>query len=139
MIRIENDGQKIISFDPPPAFARGGVYLLSFNAAACRVILPRELEPWIAEMQTAEVVHITRQPIARLSLADGLQLMFDDGTDTPFMLHTDPRAMIGVLPSSADSGRTDLVCTVWTMRRGQPHRSLSRPATFEDLRSKGAD
>lgn len=133
-MKLINNRTDIISFTPPPAFARGEIYLLSFNAGACRVLLPREYELWIADMQTAVIVHITRQPVARLGLSDGLQLMFDDGTETPFMLHSALDGVIDVLPNPEDHGRIDLICTVWIFRRGKPHRSLIKPATYEDLR-----
>ena len=136
-MRIQNDGPNIIAFDPPPDFEAAGKFLLSFNACACRVILPRVLEHWIAEMETGEVVHVTREPWRDAGGVDALRLMYDDGSENPFTLWSALDGVIDTLPSPEDHGRADLVSTVWVLRRGQPHRSLIRPATYEDLRKRG--
>lgn len=123
-VRIDNAGQEIIGFEPPVGWNKSDKFLVSFNAGACRILLPRNLESWIEEMQTAEIVHIERS-------SNKLFIMFDDGTETPFCIQTNLGAVVDFVPWAKDSGRIDLVSTVWTFRRGRPHCSLRRKATYE--------
>lgn len=67
---------------------RGLVYL-SANAGALRLLLPRASSTeWLAEIKTGKrcIIEASQRP----AYPDYLDLVFDDGTDNPFVLSIDP-------------------------------------------------
>lgn len=89
MICIENDGQKIIStnyWDTPHAKERGLVYL-SINAGCFRLLVPKGKGISLDELRTAFVVLVSRGPWTEMGKSDGLELLFEDGSASPYCLH----------------------------------------------------
>ncbi|MDA0814563.1 MAG: hypothetical protein O3C21_19485, partial [Verrucomicrobia bacterium] len=126
---IENDGAEITGWQLPAGFDAGQKFLVSINARAFRIILPRAYVPYLRELETGTIVHITRE---NWQGVDAFKIMFDDGTEEPFTLQTDVQASDRI-PWAQDSGRVDLQCSVW-IDQGGPYCALRRPATYEDLR-----
>jgi hypothetical protein len=54
-----------------------------------------------------------------------VEILFDDGTDSPFALHLSPESF-DLLPAEPPAGR-EWVLTVWELQQGTPQRALERP------------
>ncbi|BBO86741.1 hypothetical protein DSCO28_73070 (plasmid) [Desulfosarcina ovata subsp. sediminis] len=113
MITIENDGQKIIktSYWSTEHAARGYIYL-SINAGAFRLLLPEVQIHLLIEMTTAKEVIVSRGPWPDENKSDGIEILFEDSTDSPFCLHL----MVDQcdrLPGNKDVGKQWLFA-VWT-------------------------
>jgi len=126
MLRIENDGPRIraTNYWESEAAGRGYAYV-SVNAGTFRLLLPPALETALADMATAREIVISRGPWTDAGKADGLEILFDDGSSSPYALHLSIE-QIDRVPLDADAGR-QVVCTVWTLG---PKLALSRPAYY---------
>jgi hypothetical protein len=135
ILKIENHGPLITAtnyWDLPPA--RGEVCYLSLNAGAFRLLLRPEAEPCLADMRTGKECIVSRGPWPQAGLADGLEVLFDDGTDSPFALHLQIESADRVPPDS-DQGK-EWVLSVWTRQRpGRPHLALQRPCWYRRVPS----
>lgn len=88
MIQIANDGARLVSTNYWDSdHARRGLAYLSGNAGALRLLLPAAIESMLAEMRTGKRVLI-EPSIVQPSAID---VVFDDGTDSPFALTIDRR------------------------------------------------
>jgi hypothetical protein len=135
-IETENDGPLIVRtnfWESPEAPA--GKYMVSANAGAFRLLLPRSLEPALAEMRTALGVAISRGPCPSLGLADAFELLFDDGSSDPYALHCSPSSFDRLPTDENIGGRWTF--TVWTyplvMQLELPCR-YRRSSVLPDLR-----
>lgn len=126
LVKIENSGQEIVSTNywQTDAAVAGNFYL-SINAGAFRLLVPEAQEGIIAEIETARSVEVYCGDWTEAGKRGTWQLVFDDGSDTPFMLMLSPEQVDRTLPE-ADSGREDLVLLVYT----QDGEVLRRPAKF---------
>ncbi len=131
MLKISNDGPLIVSTNFwETELEQLGFLFVSVNAAAIRLLVPRQHEATIKEMATAKIVclHRPRNP-SRYAF----RLLFMDGSDNPFFMDFDER-QIDRMPAREDDGREDLEFTAWTQpRRGTPHEALRRPAAFRTV------
>ncbi|MDR2837762.1 MAG: hypothetical protein LBV49_04215 [Azonexus sp.] len=89
MIEIANDGPNIVhtnfwSFD----FARRGVCYLSYNAKVWRLLVPSGAEFWLTEMRTGN--HVTIEPSKLEPNRGKIDVVFEDGSVSPFCLSLDP-------------------------------------------------
>jgi len=127
---IENDGPLIVStnfWDLPEC--KLGKYLASVNAGAFRLLLPEVHEPILDEIRTSAGVAVTRAPWLEQRLTDAIEILFDDGTPSPFALHTAATAF-DRLPTDADT-TGKWVFSVWTRpRHGKPHKALELPCRY---------
>ena len=132
MLIVENHGPLIIRsnfWDLPETTEK---YLVSVNAGAFRLLLPRSMEGFLEDMQVARGCAITRGPwpnSPRGRIADAAEILFDDATDNPFALHCESQTFDHMpLPSDVAG---EWVLTVWTApRRGKPRQALSRPCRY---------
>lgn len=85
---------------------------MSVNAGAFRILLPPALHSALADMRTAKTVVVSRGPWPEQGLAEAIELLFDDGSDSPYALHLSPQ-QIDRVPPDSESGR-DVRVTVWT-------------------------
>jgi hypothetical protein len=122
-LQVYNDGPKIVesNFWGLPD---NGKFLVSVNAKAFRILLPASLEGYVSEMATAREVAISRGPWPAQGKQDAFELLFDDGSDNPFVLHTIPETF-DRLPLPADEGRGDLACLVYVGKDGKPVEALA--------------
>jgi len=111
MIIVKNNGPYILltNYWKTP-HARRGLYYVSINARAFRLLVPPPKEAEIGEMRTGQYVIVTR---GRWLGDDGLELLFEDGSNSPFAIHIQA-AQTDRLPPADESGRTDLRCLVYT-------------------------
>lgn len=130
IITITNRGPDIAATDywDSPANERGILHL-STNAGAFRLLIPRGLEDHLNEMATAKRVVITRGPWRDPPHPEAVELLFDDESDSPFVVHLGAD-QCATLPPASEHGR-ECVFTAWTApRRNGPRKALERPAVF---------
>jgi len=103
ILQIKNDGAVILeaNFWHGPV-AAAGKHILSLNAGAFRLLLASE-DP-VREMATAEEIVISRGPWPAQGLDDAFELMFEDGSDSPYALWLSATSL-DRLPAAQDVGR----------------------------------
>jgi hypothetical protein len=90
VLMIVNAGQAIQEtnyFDSE--MARRGFFYVTWNAGAIRLLIPDCAESVIEEMRTGRVC-VVSSGVMRGGVMDGrrmLELMFDDGSESPFTMH----------------------------------------------------
>jgi hypothetical protein len=131
MIQISNHGPLIIQTNFwDSELAQAGKLWVSVNGGAIRVLLPPQLYGALADMRQAKECVLSRGPWDPRRTAglhdplEGIEIMWDDGSDAPYALHLTP-ASFDMLPAEPDAGR-EWVLTVWTAKDGKPHKSLER-------------
>lgn len=80
MYTFENNGvilQRTNYFDSQAA--QKGDFYLTWNAGCARLLVPDNQKPVLSEMRQSKFVSISLIP-------DGLEILFDDETDYPFMI-----------------------------------------------------
>jgi hypothetical protein len=113
MLTIKNNEQEIIETNFwRTEYARRGVFYLSANAGAFRLLVPQAHESALAEFRTAKEVVISRGPWTAQGGRDALEILFDDGSDDPYALHLDAK-QLDRIPATDDAGK-DFVFTAWT-------------------------
>ena len=119
-LMIVNDGQDITSttFWESDLAAAGCVYV-SWNAGAARVLIPDSLVSAVDEMKAAGSVIISRGRWAAVGRDDALELMFEDGSESPYCLHIVQEQTDRLIPEGGQG--SGLWVTVWT-REGQQLR-----------------
>ena len=86
LLRIENDGPRVAASNFwESAMAQAGYFYASANAGALRLLVPPKREAEIIEMLSAREVVATKG-VHRVERRLMLELLFDDGTDSPFVL-----------------------------------------------------
>jgi acetylornithine deacetylase/succinyl-diaminopimelate desuccinylase-like protein len=109
MITIANAGAAIAATNYwDTEHAHGGLCYLSANAGVWRLLVPPEAETLLAEMRTGKKATIEPS----LHLLGHWDVVFEDGTDTPFSVAIDPKQ----IDRAMQPGRCRL--HVWT-RRGR--------------------
>lgn len=107
MIKISNDGPNIRETNYwGTEHASAGVCYLSGNAGTLRLLVPKASEGILPEMRTGKRVYIEPS----ISAPECWDIVFDDGTDSPFALTLDTRQF----DRAMTPGRCLLA--VWTQR-----------------------
>lgn len=121
MIMIRNQGQRIISTDYwDSEHAQAGYFFLSWNAGAARILVPDSQKSVLREMRGAKYVIVSRGPWAtEQGPRDALELLWEDGTDSPFCIHLLAEQCDRAIPETEQGG--GFVVAAWT-RSGQKHR-----------------
>lgn len=129
-LTIDNHGPLIVRTNYwETEYAQRGVLYLSINAGAFRLLVPPGLQNFLSEVRTATEVIVSRGPWPEQRRAEMIEVMFEDGTDSPFSVHFGAE-QIDRLPPASDAGR-ELIFTAWTApRRGRPHKAYERPAWY---------
>lgn len=85
MFFIENEGQAVARTDYWQSVQAQARYVyLSWNAGAARLLVPDAAKHLLREMRGAEYVIISK---GTLHGRDALELIFEDGSDAPFVIH----------------------------------------------------
>ena len=88
LIRIDNDGPDIVATDYwATPNAQQGYFYLSINAGAFRLLIPDVRAAEIADWASAREVIVSRGPWPQAVRTDALELLFEDGTDSPYAIH----------------------------------------------------
>lgn len=123
-IQIANSGQAVKStnyFDT--LAAAGGQFFLSWNAGAGRLLVPDSEKLTVREMRSADYVIVTSGCWSERGGIAAVELLFEDHSDTPFML-TLPACQYDRMLPATDSGSAPYI-SVWT-RGGQKLRLPGR-------------
>jgi hypothetical protein len=129
---IENDGPAIVRTNYwDIAAAKAGKVYLSVNAGVFRLLVPPARERDLAEMKTAEGAAVSRGDFGGYAgiTGEGVEVLFDDGSNRPFTLHLNMLSLQSV-PPREEAGRR-VVLAVWTRGpRGEPVKAMELPCTF---------
>lgn len=113
MLTIVNTGQALAStnyFDSE--HAAGGLYFLSWNAGAGRLLMPDSRVLDLREMRSAKYVIVSRGPWPERGGREGIELLFEDNSDAPFCLHLSAEQSDRLLPEINQGGGFEIVA--WT-------------------------
>ncbi len=105
--------------------AQAGKYFASVNGGAIRLLVPPSRRAAIEDMRAAQYVILSRGPWPAMSLAEAVELLFEDQSDDPYALHLSPESF-DLLPAEPQPGR-EWVLTVWDNKKDRPHKALERP------------
>lgn len=102
MITIVNDGPALRDTNYwDSAEADQGLFYLSYNAGAARLLVPDAMTPDLDEMATANTVFVTQTHLGRAPITE---LLFDDGTTMPYVIAMETRLTDRKLPDT-DAGK----------------------------------
>jgi len=93
-------------------FERQGLIYLSFHRNCFRVLLPRALAPSLAQLETAFEVIVSRGPWPEVGKHDAIELLFEDGSSSPFCFHIGVE-QCGFLPSPYAMPAPVMSCAVY--------------------------
>lgn len=132
---IQNNGPEIVHTTYwQTALARAGLFFLSVNAGAFRLLVPPRHVGMVREMRTARACVVSRGPYPALGFTDGLELLFDDGTPEPLSLHLSHEA-VDRMPRDADSAQ-EWMLSVWThLVQERCTKVLERPCHYRRVHS----
>ncbi len=126
MIEIINHGALIVSTNYwQTEMAAAGKYYGSVNAGAVRVLVPASQRANIEDMRAARYVILSRGPWPAKGLPEGVELLFEDLTDSPFALQLAPESF-DLLPGEPPPGQ-EWIVSVWDEKKGRPHKAVERP------------
>lgn len=130
MIKIKNNGPKIEQTNYwDTESAKAGYLYLSWNAGAARLLVPDPLKPQIEEMKTAKDIIISRGPWPDQGNRDSLEILFEDGSSSPFVLHMGTENTDRLL--SGDSRQEGFDVYIYT-REGE---QFTRPGKYRKVRA----
>ena len=113
MIIIENRGQAIASTNYwGSEHAAAGLLYLSWNASAARLMVPDSQKSLLREMRGAREVIVSRGPWVEQGAREGLELLWEDGTDNPFAVHLVAEQTDRLIPETQQGAGFDV--TAWT-------------------------
>lgn len=113
MLEIRNQGQAIASTNYwDSEHARAGYFYLSWNAGAARLLVPDSQKAVLREMKGAREVIISRGPWIDQGGRDALELLWEDGSDSPFSIHLVAEQCDRLIPDTDQGG--GFVVTAWT-------------------------
>lgn len=114
---IINNNKNIIKTDFWATAWLNQKFYLSFNAGACRILLPTNREGDIRDMKTAREIVLSLGP-SDLWAGGSLmyEVLFDDGTISPYSLHTTLAAADRTLSPEDHGKRIEL--SVWLPKPG---------------------
>ena len=113
LIIISNRGQVVAStnyFDS--ANAAAGFLFLSWNAGAGRLLVPDRQKALVREMKTAQYVIVSAGPLTAQGGIPVLELLFEDSTDSPFVVQLSAKQTDRILPDRDQGG--GFYISVWT-------------------------
>jgi hypothetical protein len=132
MLLIQNKGQAIASTNYwDSEIATAGLVFLSWNAGAARLLIPDSQKAFVREMRSAKEVIVSRgQWSTEQGPRDALELLFEDGTDAPFVIHIVSEQTDRMIPEHQQGG--GFVVSAWT-RGGMKQRWPGRYRVVEAL------
>lgn len=107
--------------------AKRGLFYLSWNAGAARLLVPETQKQSIKEMKTGKFVIVSR---GKFQGRDALELLFEDNSDSPFSIHIETKQTDRLIPDFEQGG--GFVVTVWT-KSGQKLRLPGKYRVVETL------
>lgn len=130
-ITIKNNGQVIESTNYwDLEQAQRGYVFLSWNAGAGRLLVPDSQAAIIREMKTGKYVIVSRGPWMDQGGRDAVELLFEDGSDSPFALHLVSEQCDRMIPATDEGG--GIFISVWT-RAGEQLRLPARYRRVDEI------
>lgn len=117
MLHIVNNGQDIVEtnyWDSP--HAQNGYFYLAWNAGAGRLLVPDSMAHNLNEMSSADSVVISQGTWHEMQADDALEILWEDGTDSPFAIYLASESTDRRL-GRADAGK-EYPFSAWT-RKGK--------------------
>ncbi|MEA3641752.1 MAG: hypothetical protein VBE63_17705 [Lamprobacter sp.] len=113
MFLIENRGQAITktNFWDSEQATRGILYL-TWNAGAGRLLVPDNQKAMLRELKGSQEVIVSRGPWPDQGGREALELLWEDGSDSPFCIHLVTEQTDRLIPEHQQGG--GFVVTVWT-------------------------
>jgi hypothetical protein len=125
MIETTNKGRLIISSTYwGSEYERAGKLFVSVSSGTVRVLVPRSNHTIIEECRPGKYAVLSRGPWPARGLADAVEILFEDGTDSPFVLHLSPESF-KALPAKPPAGRNWRLA-LWCFEDDQPRQVLER-------------
>jgi hypothetical protein len=113
MFVIENRGQAIVSTNYWDSdHARAGLLYLSWNAGAGRLLIPDTQKALLREMRGAREVIVSRGPWIDQGAREGLELLWEDGSDSPFSVQLVTEQTDRLIPDAQQGG--GFTVAAWT-------------------------
>jgi hypothetical protein len=125
LIEVQNHGPLLLStnyWESP--LAERGLVFCSVNAGAIRLLLPPQRYGDLAEMRTGKFCVLSRGPWPAERKPEAIEIMCEDGSDTPYSLHLTPESF-DLLPAEPESGK-EWTLAVYVAKDGKPHKSMER-------------
>lgn len=111
---ISNDGKDLIATNYwEHNMAKKGLFFLSTNAGAFRLLTPENSEDTIAEMKTGRYCIISISPSNSTEYRYLVELLFEDHTQTPYYFTFTSNQMGPLFPCKEEDGKW-FVLSVWT-------------------------
>lgn len=113
-LEIINKGPLIAStnfWDSP--MARQGIFYLSWNAGAGRLMVPDSMIAILEEIQPAKHVIVSHGPWPEASGQPGLEILFEDESESPFCIHLSVRQQTDRVPKDQGAA-TPFDVVAWT-------------------------
>jgi hypothetical protein len=120
---IKNDGQEILSsnfWDSETAS-----FFLSVNAGAARLLIPDSKIGEIGKMMKGNLVILSRGPCWPQADKDAIEIMFDDGSKTPYSIQLMAEQTDDLIPASMHG--KNFTFSAW---RKNAVKTFERPARF---------
>jgi len=131
MITIENSGQRIISTNYwDTEHAKKGYFYLSWSAGAGRILIPDTQKSVLREMKPATEVIVSRGPWAENDGREALELLWEDGSDTPYVITLVTEQCDRLIPDTDQGG--GFVIAAWT-RSGLKQRWTGKYRIVDSL------
>jgi hypothetical protein len=125
IVEVHNHGPLITSTTYWGSEAEAaGKFFASVNAGAIRLLVPRIHRPVIEEFRTCKYVVLSRGPWPRMRLPEAVELLLEDGTESPYALQLSPESF-DLLPAEPEAGR-EWTITVWDEKKGKAHKAVER-------------
>lgn len=125
MIEVHNHGPLITSSNFWGSdLDRAGKLFCSVNAGAIRILVPASQRAMIEECRPSRYVVLSRGPWPAQGLPEAVEILFEAGSDNPFVLHLSPSSF-DLLPAEPPEGQ-EWIASLWDLKKGRPHKSLER-------------
>lgn len=108
--------------------AKAGKVFCSCNAGAIRILLPGSQKQLLNDMRSAKYVILSRGPWKAMRLAQAVELLFEDETESPFSMHLSNESF-DVIPAKPETGR-EWIVSVFVQKDGKPKKALERPCKW---------
>jgi hypothetical protein len=132
IISTANNGSRIVSTNYwGSSLEAAGIFYISVNAGAIRLLVPRGSESAVNEMKTAKEVVVSRGMDSQNNNRDSLELLFDDHSDNPFAIFSPIDACDRWLTEEGPLSEF----TVWTLKNGSPKCRITRRGVYRKVAS----
>ncbi len=103
---------------------QAGKLWVSCNANALRLLVPRTDRELIEAARQSQYAILSRGPWPEKGLQDAFEILFEDGSDSPFALHLSASSF-DRLPEDPVAGQ-EIVVSIWDLKKGKPHKAVER-------------